>query len=61
MASATDCADCGEPDALLLREYTDRETGACGDLYLCPKCADIREGIQPVDEQVMAGDGEGRR
>lgn len=38
MANATDCQQCGEPDAHLVREWTDPETGACCDLYLCHAC-----------------------
>lgn len=61
MASATDCHDCGAPDAILIAVDLDGDEGYHDTLYLCRACADEREGIPPMDEQTMAGDGEGRR
>jgi hypothetical protein len=46
MASVTDCHDCGAPDAVLIAEDVDEETGAWSGLYLCRGCAAKREGLE---------------
>lgn len=61
MASATDCHDCGAPDAIFIAEDIYADEGHYEGLYLCRGCADLREGVPTMEEQTMDGDGEGRR
>jgi hypothetical protein len=46
MAGVTDCHDCGEPEAILIAEEVDDETGAWNGLYLCRACADKRVALR---------------
>lgn len=50
--SATDCAECGAPDAIQVIYDINADEGHFDTLYLCRACADRREGKPAMNEQV---------